>query len=251
MLLAALFASVVLSPAADIPCVWTGVEKTVAVGDLHGDYDNFVLILKGTGMVADDLHWTGGTTHLVQIGDIMDRGKRAKDILDLLMRLEKDAAEAGGMVHVLLGNHEEMNIDGIALGYPDYVNVEQFVSFLPEGFRKAKEKEYLSGLPAAERAVAETKGLDLASDSGLRLFWTNLKKGDAAKRAYVNGFNETYGKWLLQKNAVIKINDVIFCHAGISEEFSTWKLRDINDTLRSELEFFRGRMRNPQSVPRA
>jgi len=248
---AALFASVLLSPAADTPCVWSGVEKIVAVGDLHGDYDNFVLILKGTGLVADDLHWTGGATHLVQIGDILDRGTRAKDILDLLMRLEKDAAEAGGMVHVLLGNHEEMNIDGIALSYPDYVNVEQFVSFLPEGYRKAREKEYLSGLPAAERAVAEKNGLDLALDSGLRLFWTTLKKEDAAKRAYVNGFNETYGKWLLQKNAVIKINDVIFVHAGINEEFSTWKLQDINATLRSELEFFRGRMRNPQSVPRA
>jgi hypothetical protein len=247
---AALFASALLSPAADIPCVWTGVEKIVAVGDLHGDYDNFVLILKGTGMVADDLHWSGGATHLVQTGDILDRGTSAKDILDLLMRLEKEAAEAGGMVHVLLGNHEEMNIDGIVLDYPDYVTVEQFVSFLPEDFRKAREKDYLSGLPAAERAAAETKGLDLAWDNGLRLFWTTLEKDDKAKHAYINGFNETYGKWLLQKNAVIKINDIVFAHAGISREFSTWKLRDINASLREELEFFRGRMRSPQSVSR-
>ena len=247
---AALLVCALLSPAADIPCVWTGVEKIVAVGDLHGDYDNFVLILKGTGMVADDLHWSGGATHLVQVGDILDRGTRAKDIFDLLMRLEKEAAEAGGMVHVLLGNHEEMNIDGMALDYPDYVTVEQFVSFLPESFRKAREKKYISGLPAADRAVAETKRLDLASDSGLRLFWTTEKKEDAAKRAYINGFNETYGKWLLQKNAVIKINDIVFAHAGISREFSSWKLRDINVTLRNELEFFRGRMRNPKSIAR-
>jgi hypothetical protein len=247
---AALLVCTLLSPAADIPCVWTGVEKIVAVGDLHGDYDNFVLILKGTGMVADDLHWSGGATHLVQTGDILDRGTRAKDIFDLLMRLEKEAADAGGMVHVLLGNHEEMNIDGIALDYPDYVTVEQFVSFLPEGFRKAREKEYISRLPAAERAAAETKGLDPASNSDLRLFWTTLKKDDAARRAYINGFNETYGKWLLQKNAVIKINDIIFAHAGISKQFSSWKLRDINTTLRAELEFFRGRMRNPNSIAR-
>jgi len=245
---AVLAASALLSPAADIPCVWTSVEKIVAVGDLHGDYDNFVLILKGTGLVDADLHWTGGTTHLVQTGDILDRGTMAKDILDLLMRREEEAPKAGGMVHVLLGNHEEMNIDGIVLDYADYVTIEQFVSFLPDQFRKAREKEYLAGLPSAERAAAEARGLDLLSDRRLRLFWTNVKKDGAAGRAYVNGFNAVYGRWLLRKNTVIKINDIVFAHAGISPKYSTWKLRDINATLRSELEFFRGRMQNPQAV---
>src|SRR4030042_2360365 len=77
-------------PAASIPCVWTGVEKIIAVGDLHGDYENFVLILKNpkVRLVDDNLHWIGGKTHLVQTGDIMDRGERAKEIFDLLMRLE-------------------------------------------------------------------------------------------------------------------------------------------------------------------
>jgi len=245
---ALLAACSLLSSAADIPCVWTSVDKIVAVGDLHGDYDNFVLILKSTGLVDDALHWTGGRTHLVQTGDILDRGTRARDILDLLMRLETEAPKAGGMVHVLLGNHEEMNIDGIVLDYADYVTLEQFVSFLPDDFRKAREKEYLAGLTAAERAAVEKRGLDLASDRALRLFWTNVKKGDAAGRAYISGFNTVYGRWLLQKNAVIKINDIVFAHAGISPKYSHWKLRDINATLRSELEFFRGRMLNPQAI---
>jgi hypothetical protein len=67
----------------------------------------------------------------------MDRGDRAKEILDLLMRLEKEAEAAGGKVHILLGNHEEATITGISLGCPDYVSAKQFVSFLPEDFRKA------------------------------------------------------------------------------------------------------------------
>lgn len=75
-------------PAEDIPCVWTGVEKIVAIGDLHGDYENFVRILQGTRLVNEKLSWTGGKAHLVQTGDVMDRGPDAKAIFDLIRRLE-------------------------------------------------------------------------------------------------------------------------------------------------------------------
>lgn len=146
--------------AAEIPCTWTGIESIVAVGDIHGDYENFLSLLKGANLVSDDLRWIGAKTHLVQIGDIMDRGPGAKDALDLLMRLEKEALAAGGMVHTLLGNHEELNITGRALEYPDYVTVEQFISFLPEDFRRMKEKEYLASLPNEKRTSAENQGLD-------------------------------------------------------------------------------------------
>jgi hypothetical protein len=228
-----------IDPAAETPCEWTGIETIIAVGDIHGDYDNFLALLKGTSLVNDDLHWSGGKTHLVQIGDIMDRGTKAKDVLDLLMRLEREAETAGGMVHVLLGNHEELNITGKVFDYPDYVTVEQFVSFLPEDFRRQKEKKYLAGLPDDKRELAEVRGLDPAVDEDLRRFWQDLiRKDKNAQREYVRNFNRIYGKWLLQKNAVIKINDVVFSHAGISEKYSGWKLQDINDTLRSELRFF-------------
>jgi hypothetical protein len=246
-LAAALLAFAVLCPAADIPCVWSGVERIVAVGDLHGDYDNFVDILKKpkVGLLDENLHWIGGKTHLVQIGDMLDRGDKAKDILDLLMRLEKEAAAAGGAVHVLLGNHEEATLTGIALGYPEYVYVDQFFAFLPESFKKAREKEYVVQQSPEEQARIKTQGLDLRKDAGWRNFWERIleaskrSKGlDEAGQAYTENFNATYGKWLLKKNIVIKINDVIFVHAGINLKYSTWKLKEINDTFRFELEIF-------------
>jgi hypothetical protein len=244
----ALFATALLSAAADIPCTWTGVERVVAVGDLHGDYDRFITILqsKEVGVVDADLHWIGGKTHLVQTGDILDRGTRAKDILDLLKRLEKEASDAGGMVHVLLGNHEEITIARISLGYPDYVTIEQFVSFLPPDFRKAREKDYIAGLSAEAKARVEANGLDLVYDRGLRLFWTTLmRRDDVARSAYYDGFNAMYGKWILRKNAVIKINDIVFTHGGICREYSTWKLREINDLYRTELGFLASQPRIP------
>lgn len=229
--------------AAKKQCVWTGVEKIVAVGDVHGAYDNFVKILKGFGIIDENLHWIGGNTHLVQAGDIMDRGPKAKDALDLLMRLEEEAEQADGKVHLLLGNHEEMNITGISLDYVGYVTVEQFVSFLPEKFKLKKEMEFRK---KAGRKTQDQANLDLSSDEDLRKFWENLLRNDShGRRTYVSNFNDKYGKWLIDHNAVIKINDIIFCHGGISRDFSTWKLEDMNDLLRRELTYFRTMAKRP------
>lgn len=242
------------SPADEIPYEWKGVDRVVAVADLHGDYDRFVFILAHPqiGLVDNDLHWTGGRTHLVQLGDVMDRGPRAREIFDLLQRLEKEAAEAGGAVHMILGNHEEMNITGIALDYPGYVPVEQFVAFLPEDFRRQREEKYLKTLSNGERQRAEIEGLDIQTDEGLAEFWRKVmaSRDAEARRAYVLGFNATCGAWLVRQNAVIKINDVVYAHGGLSEAISRWPLREINRVIRSELEFFQGSMRNPQEYAR-
>jgi hypothetical protein len=223
--------------------VWTGVEKIVAVGDVHGAHDNFVKILKYFGVIDENQRWSAGKTHLVQMGDIMDRGDDAKQTLDLLMRLEEEAELAGGKVHVLLGNHEEMNITGIAFDYPDYVTPEQFVSFLPEKYRQKKEKEFLK---KAGGDGQDPTNLGLSSNEELRKFWEHqLRNNEDAQKKYVENFNDKYGKWLLEKCAVIKINKVIFAHGGISPEFSTWKLEDINKTLHKELSFFRLMLKHP------
>jgi hypothetical protein len=243
-----------LARAADIPYEWSGVDRVVAVADLHGDYDRFVFILSHpqVALVDADLHWIAGKTHLVQLGDVLDRGARAKDILDLLMRLEKEAAAAGGMVHTILGNHEEMNITGISLDYPGYVTVDQFVDFLPEDFRRERDARYVKTLPPEDQKKADLEGLDVRTDEGYRAFWQKIlaSKDPQAARAYVAGFNDVYGAWLVRQNAVIKINDVVYVHGGISDAMSKWPLREINQVMRTELEFFQGRMRNPQQYAR-
>ena len=106
------------------PSVTAG-ERIVAIGDIHGNYDGFVSILQRAGLVDRDTHWIGGETTLVQTGDIFDRGLGVFKVLDLLMRLEGEAAAAGGQVIVLLGNHEGMNLtgfyrdDGVILAVPE------------------------------------------------------------------------------------------------------------------------------------
>jgi hypothetical protein len=191
---------------------------------------------------------------LVQAGDILDRGDKAKEIMDLLMRLEGEAEAAGGKVHVLLGNHEELTITGMSLGYPSYVSAKQFVSFLPEKFRKARQDDYTSRLSADEQALLRTRGgnVDLYKDQKLLDFWNGIllkirqRNDPEAALAYIENFNRTYGKWLLQKNCVIRINDIVFAHGGISLKYSRWTLGEINDLLRWELGAYALRPANPQ-----
>ncbi|MBN2198465.1 MAG: metallophosphoesterase [Candidatus Aminicenantes bacterium] len=226
-LLAACLLLISAAARAEIPCVWTGVEKIMAVGDLHGDYDAFTAILIGTGVVDRELHWAAGETHLVQIGDIMDRGPNARAIFDLLRRLEIEAEAAGGRVHVLIGNHEMMNISGISFDYPEYVTAEQFRSFLPEDYIKEKENEALR-----RRGDGRTE----ISAEERRALWAEILQNDPeGRRQYLKFFRRQYGQWIADLNTVIKINDTVFVHGGISPAYSLWSLEKINDTVRREL----------------
>ena len=233
--------------AEDIQCIWTRVERIVAVGDLHGDYDHFIEILKDPkiGIIDDNLHWIAGKTHLVQIGDVMDRSDYAKKIFDFIKELEKEAEEAGGKVHMLIGNHEEMNIGDFAFDRREYVTVGQLLSFLPPEYINKEERKIRKklGIPPSNETDS-----DSPLDQNIKAFWedkinksrdiTHLTKFHV-RWHYLKAFNENYAPWILQHNAVIKINDIVFVHGGISETYSTWPLEKINDQLREELEMFR------------
>lgn len=87
---------------------FSGVENIVALSDIHGQYDLAVEILQNNGIIDEELNWNFGTGHMVIAGDIFDRGPQVTEVLWLIYTLEKQAKEAGGFVHFLLGNHEYM-----------------------------------------------------------------------------------------------------------------------------------------------
>ena len=91
---------------------FNGVDSIGVISDVHGNYRTYINLLKVSGIVDNDLNWKFGKGHLVVLGDIFDRGDMVTEILWHLYGLEKQAAEAGGMVHVMLGNHEVMVLDG-------------------------------------------------------------------------------------------------------------------------------------------
>jgi hypothetical protein len=87
---------------------YSGIDSMCVITDIHGEYDTYIDLLKGAGIIDKNLNWNFGRGHLVVLGDIFDRGDMVTEILWHLFGLEKRAAIAGGMVHVLLGNHELM-----------------------------------------------------------------------------------------------------------------------------------------------
>lgn len=101
--------------------LFSKTKRIVAIGDIHGDWKALITALKVSNLVDSQLNWKGGQTHLVQVGDVLDRGGRSTTwgdeqsewkILKLLFTLQDQAKEAGGRVHILLGNHELMNVQG-------------------------------------------------------------------------------------------------------------------------------------------
>lgn len=86
------------------------VKEIFVVSDIHGHFKNLVNILKNTQVIDEELNWSWGKGHLVICGDVFDRGNQVTECLWLIYKLEKQADQAGGKVHYILGNHELMNL---------------------------------------------------------------------------------------------------------------------------------------------
>lgn len=166
------------------PSAWSDVERIVAVGDVHGDYNQFVKVLQDAMVIDEDGNWFGGKTHLIQLGDVPDRGPDTRKVMDLLMNLEEQAPKAGGTVHALIGNHEIMNMCGDLR----YVTAGEYEAFGgQEEFRKQMSPE------------------------------------------------GTYGKWIAGHHSIVKINNVLFVHGGISPNYADTPIEEINRKVSESL----------------
>src|SRR3984957_12772383 len=61
--------------------------SVIAIGDVHNNFDGFVAILRRPGLTDQHNHWTGGNTTFVQVGDLLDRGPKPREVMDLMMAL--------------------------------------------------------------------------------------------------------------------------------------------------------------------
>lgn len=81
-------------------------HPTCVFGDVHGYADRLADRLCEAGLTGPDGSWTGGTTALWFLGDFFDRGPDGIAVLDLVMRLQREAQAAGGQVGAVIGNHD-------------------------------------------------------------------------------------------------------------------------------------------------
>ena len=160
--------------------IYKNVSKIYAIGDIHGDCNVLIKLLKKIKLINDNLDWIGMDSHLVQLGDILD-GKLRYEIttdckmdesmaleefiiLELLNKLDYQARKKGGRVHYIIGNHEIMNILG------DFSYVSQ---------------PHMTDIPDQLRRILFTPGGYMAQSLACHSY------------------------------SVLKINDWIFCHGGL------------------------------------
>jgi diadenosine tetraphosphatase ApaH/serine/threonine PP2A family protein phosphatase len=213
LLLGALCGAARAAAAPAASCEIAHASRVVAVGDVHGAYDRLLEILKTAGVVDARGRWSGGDTHLVQLGDVLDRGPDSRKALDLLRRLEKEAARAGGAVHVLLGNHEVMRM----IGDLRYVAPGEYAAFVTPDSEETRERLLQSFEPAARERLRKETPLGLVE----------MSQAFAAEGEY--------GKWLRGLPAVVKIDGVLFLHGGISPAVAELRCGEINVRVRQEI----------------
>ena len=118
---------------------WKSVDDDIpiaALGDIHGDIEALISALKAGNLIELNQSktkwlWKGGNTHLVILGDMVDRWRepmmnknivphsvgeimREEEIIqEFLNNLRKQATIVGGKIIKLAGNHEVMNVKGI------------------------------------------------------------------------------------------------------------------------------------------
>ena len=200
---------------------YTGVDRIVAVGDVHGDFVQFLTVLRQAAVIDAKNNWIGGKTHLVQTGDVLDRGPESRKAMELLMDLAPQAEHAGGRVHALIGNHEAMNIFG-DLRYVSPDEYEAFRSPNAEGLRNR-----------AFKALADSTK---KNDPAYRKQWdVEHPLGWVEQRLAFEG-NGRYGSWIRTHNAVLKIDDFLFLHGGIGPKYLDQSISALNTGVRQALE---------------
>lgn len=212
----------VASAGSELAWRWSGVDRVVVIGDVHGAYESLVHVLRSAGLVSERLAWSGGEAHLVMLGDLVDRGARSREALDLIRRLQEEAPEAGGRVHMVLGNHEVMNM----VGDLRYAHPAEFAAFADEETLEEREAGFERWLEAKDR--------DDDDPLARQDFETEHPRGWYAHRRAFSPTGE-YGRWLLGQRILVMVNDTVYLHGGLAPCLLDHDPDAINDTAMTEL----------------
>jgi hypothetical protein len=211
------------------PCDLTGIRRIVAIGDVHGGYEEFVRILRVASVIDQKDRWAAGDTYLVQTGDVIDRGAESRRALDLLRRLEREAPKARGRVIPLVGNHEVMRLLGV-LRDTNPAEIDAFRTARSGDVRDTVRQRWLisqrdaaAGSGAPIDAVALTAKFDAETPLGLV--------------EMLNAFSPQgeYGKWVRGNAAAARLNGILFLHGGVSVRIAPLGCAGINAGVRTDL----------------
>ncbi|KAI9118538.1 hypothetical protein K1719_010870 [Acacia pycnantha] len=189
-------------------------RRIVAVGDLHGDLRQTRCALQTAGVLSSDGQdlWTGGETVLVQLGDVLDRGKNEIAILSLLRSLDKQAKAKGGAVFQVNGNHETMNVEG-DFRYVKSGGFDECNDFLEYMNHSADdwEEDFAGWVHVSKRWKVDQQ---MSTNSWGPWNLVKRQRGIIA-RSILFRPGGSLACELARHPVVLKVNDWVFCHGGL------------------------------------
>lgn len=207
-----------------------GPSRIVAIGDVHGAYPEFVSILQRTGLIDASLNWSGKDVTFVQVGDLLDRGADSRKALDLMMKLEGQAAQAHCKVIPLLGNHEVMDM----VGDVRYVSAGEYQAFATDQSEARREKEFETYKKFM--TAHAPPGSPFSTIDRDKWMAEHLPGFFELRDAY--GPKGDYGRWFRSHDAVAEVGGVIFLHGGLDPDVHYKSIQEINKRAHAELADF-------------
>lgn len=196
--------------------------RIVAVGDLHGDFDAWQAIARNAGIMDAKGHWSAGKTILVQLGDVTDRGPDSLKIIRSLQQLQREAPRKGGKVHVVLGNHEAMNL----LGDNRYTTAGEYSAFV-DGQSYARRERVYEANRAQLEAASRAQNPQVTPDQ-VRAGWIASHPLGWVEHALAWKPTGELGQWATKSPAILRIGSTLFAHGGISLEYSKQPIEAVN-----------------------
>lgn len=160
----------------------TGHDSVFVFGDVHGEFDRVLWLLRLADLIDAELRWSGGGAAVVFLGDLFDRGEDVTRLLWFIHGLEREAQAAGGRVITLLGNHEAMVLTG--------------------------DLRYLA---PKEAMIADRHGMPY--------------------EAMFDPDRSILGRWIAAKPGLVRLDDLLLAHGGVSPAYVDYSLEAYQDTL--------------------
>ena len=205
-----------------VPATGAPLHRIVAVGDLHGDFSAWRDILRSASLVDNKGHWTGGDTILIQTGDAVDRGPNSLEIIEDLMRLQKEAARSHGQLIAMVGNHEAMNLTGDLR----YISAADYAGYADGRSALRRENVYNSNKTAIETAYRE-KDPQMSGEAIKEAWFEAFPLGRIEHQIDWSDQGEI-GRWVVKNPVVVLLDGTLFVHGGISPGYSDLTVAEIN-----------------------
>ncbi|KAI3706178.1 hypothetical protein L6452_23742 [Arctium lappa] len=199
-------------------------HRLIAIGDLHGDLLKSKQALRLAGLIDSNDRWSGGSSTLVQIGDVLDRGGQELKILYLLEKLKREAVKSGGNVITMNGNHEIMNVDGdfryvTPSGLDEFSNwahwfcIGNTIKNLCHGLEKPKDLYH--GIPSSFPRVKQ-----------------EYVKGFRSRVAALRPQGPIASRFLSKNLTVVVVGESVFVHGGVLPKHVVYGFQRINEEVR-------------------